>query len=58
MDRVPGSSLGVGSSDAFGRRRARVTRLITAVEATGSSTRLDAALELLLAPDWHTYWHI
>lgn len=31
-------------------------RLITAVEATGSSTRLDAALELRLAPGWHTYW--
>ncbi len=31
-------------------------RLITAVEATGSSVRLDAALELRLAPGWHTYW--
>jgi len=31
-------------------------RLITAVEATGSSTWLDAALELRLAPGWHTYW--
>ncbi len=31
-------------------------RLITAVEATGSSTRLNAALELRLAPGWHTYW--
>ena len=31
-------------------------RLITAVEATGSSTRLDAALELRLGPGWHTYW--
>ncbi len=31
-------------------------RLMTAVEATGSSTRLDAALELRLAPGWHTYW--
>ena len=31
-------------------------RLITAIEATGSSTRLDAALELRLAPGWHTYW--
>lgn len=31
-------------------------RLITAVQATGSSTRLDAALELRLAPGWHTYW--
>ena len=31
-------------------------RLITAVEATGSGTRIDAALELRLAPSWHTYW--
>ena len=31
-------------------------RLITAVEATGSGTRFDAALELRLAPGWHTYW--
>lgn len=31
-------------------------RLITAVEATGSATRLDAALELRLAPGWYTYW--
>ena len=31
-------------------------RLITAVQATGMSTRLDAALELRLAPGWHTYW--
>ncbi len=31
-------------------------RLMTAVEATGSSTRLDAALELRLAAGWHTYW--
>lgn len=31
-------------------------RLITAMEATGSSTRLDAALEMRLAPGWHTYW--
>ena len=31
-------------------------RLITAVEATGSGTRLDVALELHLAPGWHTYW--
>ena len=31
-------------------------RLIAAVEATGSGTRFDAALELRLAPGWHTYW--
>jgi len=31
-------------------------RLITAVEVTGSGSRLDAAIELRLAPGWHTYW--
>src|ERR1700692_2618806 len=31
-------------------------RLITAVEATGSSKRLDAGLQIRLAPDWHAYW--
>ncbi len=31
-------------------------RLITAIDATGSGTRLDAAIELRLAPGWHTYW--
>ena len=31
-------------------------RLITATQATGSATRLDAALQLRLAPGWHTYW--
>ncbi len=31
-------------------------RLITAVEATGSSARLDVALQLRLTPGWHTYW--
>ncbi len=31
-------------------------RLITAVEGTGSSGRLDAGLQIRLAPDWHAYW--
>ncbi len=31
-------------------------RLITATEATGSGTRLDAGLQLLLPTGWHTYW--
>ena len=31
-------------------------RLIAATNATGSSARLDAALQLRLAPGWHTYW--
>jgi suppressor for copper-sensitivity B len=31
-------------------------RLITAVDATGSSGQLDAGLQIRLAPGWHTYW--
>ena len=31
-------------------------RLITAVEATGSSRQLDAGLQIRLAPGWHAYW--
>lgn len=31
-------------------------RLITAVEATGSGSRLDGALQIRLAPGWHVYW--
>jgi suppressor for copper-sensitivity B len=31
-------------------------RLITAVEAAGSSTELDAGLQIRLAPGWHAYW--
>jgi suppressor for copper-sensitivity B len=31
-------------------------RLITAVEATGSATTLEAGLEIRLAPGWHAYW--
>ena len=31
-------------------------RLISAVEATGSSTQLDVGLQLRLTPGWHTYW--
>lgn len=31
-------------------------RLISAVEATGSSTQIDVGLELRLTPGWHTYW--
>ena len=33
-------------------------RLITAVDAAGSSTMLDAGLQIRLAPDWHAYWRI
>ena len=31
-------------------------RLINAVEATGSSSWLDAGLQIRLAPGWHAYW--
>jgi len=31
-------------------------RLITAVEATGSAKRIDAGLQIRLAPGWHAYW--
>ena len=31
-------------------------RLISAVEATGASARLDVGLQLRLTPGWHTYW--
>jgi suppressor for copper-sensitivity B len=31
-------------------------RLITAVEATGSAATVEAAIEIRLAPGWHTYW--
>jgi suppressor for copper-sensitivity B len=31
-------------------------RLISAVEATGSSTQIDVGLQLRLTPGWHTYW--
>ena len=31
-------------------------RLITAVEGAGSSTELDAGLQIRLAPGWHAYW--
>ncbi len=31
-------------------------RLITAVAATGSWARLDAGVQIRLAPGWHTYW--
>lgn len=31
-------------------------RLISAVEATGSSIQVDVGLQLRLTPGWHTYW--
>jgi len=38
-----------------GNRRASA-RLITAEQATGSTSTLDAGLEIRLASGWHTYW--
>jgi suppressor for copper-sensitivity B len=31
-------------------------RLISAVEATGTSAQLDVGLQLRMTPGWHTYW--
>ena len=31
-------------------------RLITAAEATGSASAIEAGLEIRLAPGWHSYW--
>lgn len=31
-------------------------RLITATEATGSGSVIQAGIEIKLAPEWHTYW--
>ncbi|HET9019956.1 MAG TPA: protein-disulfide reductase DsbD domain-containing protein, partial [Acetobacteraceae bacterium] len=38
-----------------GNQRA-AARLISAVQATGSGTTLDAGVQLRLAPGWHAYW--
>jgi suppressor for copper-sensitivity B len=32
------------------------SRLVTAVEATGSGHTIDAGIEIRMAPGWHTYW--
>ena len=32
------------------------SRLVTAVEATGSGQHIDAGLEIRMAPGWHAYW--
>jgi suppressor for copper-sensitivity B len=31
-------------------------RLISAIEATGSSSQIDVGLQFRLTPGWHTYW--
>lgn len=43
------------ASNWVGNQYAAV-RLITAERATGSSSMVDAGLEIRLAPGWHAYW--
>ncbi len=43
------------ASDWVGDAHAAV-RLVTAVDATGSGSRLDVGLQFRMAPGWHTYW--
>ncbi|MGH7155149.1 MAG: protein-disulfide reductase DsbD domain-containing protein, partial [Acetobacteraceae bacterium] len=52
---IPSGPSRAAATDWVGNAHA-AARLITAVEATGSSTRLDAGLQIRLAPGWHTYW--
>ena len=52
---IPVGFLRAASSDwASGSHGA--ARLISAVEATGSTAQLDLGLQLRLTPGWHTYW--
>ncbi len=52
---IPGGPARAAASD-WASNVHGAARLITAVEATGSSTRLDVGLQLRLTPGWHTYW--
>ncbi len=52
---VHGSSAQAAATGWVGDGHA-AARLITAVEATGSNARLDAGLQIRLAPGWHAYW--
>ncbi len=52
---LPGGAARAAASD-WARNAHGAARLITAVEATGSSTQLDVGLQLRLSPGWHTYW--
>lgn len=52
---MPGGSARAAATGWVGDAHA-AARLITAVEATGSSRQLDAGLQIRLAPGWHAYW--
>ena len=52
---VPATPSLAASTEWVGDNHA-AARLITAVEATGSTTQLDAGLQIRLAPGWHAYW--
>ena len=52
---LPGGAARAAASD-WASNTHGAARLITAVEATGSSTQLDVGLQLRLSPGWHTYW--
>lgn len=52
---IPGESSVAAATGWIGDAHA-AARLITAVEATGSSIRLDAGLQIRLAPGRHAYW--
>ena len=52
---IPGGFSLAASSD-WASEAHGAARLISAVEATGSSAQLDLGLQLRLTPGWHTYW--
>jgi suppressor for copper-sensitivity B len=52
---IPGGPLRAAASE-WAREQHGAARLISAVEATGSSAVLDVGLQLRLTPGWHTYW--
>ena len=52
---MPGGSARAAATGWVGDAHA-AARLITAVEATGSSRQLDAGLQIRLARGWHAYW--
>jgi suppressor for copper-sensitivity B len=52
---APGGAARAAASEWVNEAHA-AARLISAVEATGSSAQLDVGLQLRLTPGWHTYW--
>ena len=52
---LPGGSARAAAS-GWDRQAHGAARLILAVEATGTGTRIDVGLQLRLSPGWHTYW--